>query len=128
MMRCDQHSDNGSAVSQPKGPSGLRGKRVLGIPILAALVVLLLSGHSEAALITKKWGECTTCDYKSVTQDSYIDGQSTKYNHGADPEVRVGRKDTPTDPDRPTRGLIRFNFSNIGISSASQRHHHGDRR
>ena len=120
MMPFDNTSYNGSEVSKPTGRSGLRLKQPMWILILAALAMWLLPVSPEAAIITKKWGECTTCDYKSVSQDSYIDGQSTKFNHGADQEVRVGRKDTATDPDRPTRGLIKFNFSNISISAASQ--------
>ncbi|MGE5256959.1 MAG: DNRLRE domain-containing protein, partial [Hyphomicrobiales bacterium] len=120
MMPCDKSSDRSKEAARAKGPSSLRAKRLMWIPILAALAMLLLPGYSEAANITKTWGECSDCNSKSVTEDSYIDSSTSANNFGAYDTVYVGRKGTATGDDRTYRGLIKFNFSNIPISNASQ--------
>jgi hypothetical protein len=120
MMAFDENTDHGSEISQAKGPSGMQAKRLMWIPLLAALAMLLLPGYSAAANTTKTWGECSDCNFKSVTEDSYIDSSTSANNFGAYDTVYVGRKGTGSGDDRTYRGLIKFNFSNIPISNASQ--------
>ncbi|PIZ94202.1 hypothetical protein COX84_05355, partial [Candidatus Micrarchaeota archaeon CG_4_10_14_0_2_um_filter_49_7] len=86
---------------------------VLGMAAIAGLVAA--TETLPATQLVKRWGENSNCNYISVTEDTYLDQGVPNYNMGMEELIRVG-----DDGSRIDRTLIKFDFSDIPITSSNQ--------
>jgi len=91
--------------------------------VICVMAVFFVIPAVAAATTTEKWGECSDCDYASVTEDTYLDEGKRDYNKGAGNDVyaiRVGhRNDAGVRTYRP---LIKFDLTELSnlITDSSQ--------
>ena len=83
---------------------------------MAAIAGLVAATETlPATQLVKRWGENSNCNYISVTEDTYLDQGVPNYNMGMEELIRVG-----DDGSRIDRTLIKFDFSDIPITSSNQ--------